>query len=151
MSREIGLISDGCTLAGYVAAAPGLHCALRFQYRPATISERICLAVSDGPEAAREFARHTAALLAEKLVSWQLVDAGMAAPPISAAAVLALQPQLFEKLHHIVLGYVASDIDPAWPLATADEVLRDEVAAQASGRTPGEVGCERREKNCSRG
>jgi hypothetical protein len=146
MGREIGFISDACTLPGYVAASPGLHVALRFQYRPATISERVQLAAPGQDAPSQGFAHRTAALLAQRLVSWELPDAAVQ-QPVSAQSVLALQPQLFEKLHHVVLGYVASDIDPAWPAEVGAEVLRDRAHAESSGRTPGETADERREKN----
>jgi hypothetical protein len=51
------------------------------------------------------------------------------------------------KVYRIVLGLAASDLDPAWPSETSDEVVREAAEAVAAGATPGEVGQERREKN----
>lgn len=144
--RELAFIHDTCTLPGYVARSAGLHPALRFQYRPATAEERLRLALAGENEAAPEFGPRTAALLAQKLVRWELVD-GSPAPPIGASAILRLQPELFEKIHRIVMGYSASEIDPAWAPEMVDELATDLTEAAHRGCTPGEAGDERREKN----
>ncbi|HEX3655877.1 MAG TPA: hypothetical protein VHV55_08730 [Pirellulales bacterium] len=146
MLREVAFISDTCTLPGYIAAAPGRYPALRFQYRPATMPERAAIVARQHAQPADELAANAAAMLVQKLVSWELAD-GSAIPPLAAESVLALHAELFRKLYLIVLGYEASAVDPAWPAEIADEVLHDRAEAAAEGRTPGEVGDERREKN----
>lgn len=147
MLREVAFISDACTLPGYIAAAPGLYSALRFQYRPATMSERSAILTQQHEQPVDGFAPSAATVMAHKIVSWELPDSEAAAPPVSVESILSLHAELFRKLYVIVLGYEASAIDPAWPAEIADEVLRDEAEAAAQGRTVGDVGQERREKN----
>ena len=146
MLREVAFISDACTLPGYIAASPGLYSALRFQYRPATMSERSAILAQQHEEPIEGFARSAATVMASKIVSWELPDR-KAAPPISVTSMLSLHAELFRKLYVIVLGYEGSAIDPAWPAEIADEVLRDEAEATAQGRAAGDIGQERREKN----
>ena len=149
--RELAFLADTCTLEGYLARSPGLHPALRFRYRPATISERLVLDASGSGDEAQNPAQLAAALLARKLVSWQAPDDPSPPPAISPAGVLSLQSELFMKLYRVVLGQAASEIDPLWPAETVNTLLRDQAEAATSGRSVGEIGQERREKNCSRG
>ena len=147
MLREVAFISDACTLDGYLAASPGLYPALRLRFRPATLSERAGMTDRQHEHSAGEFARGAAALMAQKIVSWEVLDAASPAPQISAESVLSLHAGLFRRLYLVVLGYEASDIDPAWPVETAEEVQRTRPRALAEDRAFADVGHERREKN----
>jgi len=68
--------------------------------------------------------------------------------PISAESLLRLQPELFVKLHRIVLGWVASDVDPAWLAKERERSTEDEAEAALAGRAIGDVRQEHDEKNC---
>ncbi len=139
---------DGYTQSGFIAAVPRMHGELRFTYRPALVEERSQLS-----EAARHlkphlYDRHAAAFTAQKLVSWDLVDANRVAVPVLGEALLRLQPDLFVKLHKIVAGWLPSDIDPVWQRQCQERALDDELAAALSGRPVGDVREERDAKNC---
>ncbi len=118
---------------------PLVHGSLRFEYRPALVEERSQLSDAAAELKSHLYDRHVAAFVAGKIVSWDLADAVGQDVPIAAAALLRLQPELFVKLHRVVLGWAASDVDPRWPAETADR--HDELATSAvlSGRTVGEV------------
>jgi hypothetical protein len=66
---------------------------------------------------------------------------------IAREAIDRLQPELFLKLYRIVLGYSPSDVDPQWPAEQQEELGDDIRAAEAAGRTVGELREERDEKN----
>lgn len=138
---------DGYTQPGYIAAAPLLHGSLRFCYRPALVEERSQVSDAAVELKSHLYDRHVAAFAAGKIVSWDLADAAGHAVPIAADALLRLQPELFVKLHRIVLGWVASDVDPEWPAETSDRM--DELATEAvlAGRTVGELRQETDSKN----
>jgi hypothetical protein len=139
---------DGYTQAGFIAAVPLLHGPLRFTYRPALVEERSQLFDVAGQLSAHLFDCHIAQFLAQKLVDWDLVDADEQPVAPSAEALLRLQPELFVRLNQIILGTVASDIDPAWPLETRDRLLDEMAEAALAGRSIGEIREEHDEKNC---
>lgn len=138
---------DGYSQSGYIAAVPRLHAVLRFIYRPALIEERSQLVDAarklNGPQYDRQLAKFSA----EKILSWDLTDARQQPVPVALATLLRLQPELFVKLHHVVLGWVASDVDPAWPTVTRERLLEESTAAQLSGQSIGNVCSEGDEKN----
>jgi hypothetical protein len=138
---------DGYTESGYIAAVPRLHGALRFAYRPALIEERSQLLDAAARLKAPLYDRHLAVFVADKLISWDLEDAVGTEVPIAAESLLRTQPELFAKLHRIVLGARASDVDPAWPSETKHRLFDDETEAALIGRAIGEVRAERDEKN----
>ncbi len=137
---------DGYSQDGYVAAVPLVHGALRFTYRPAMVEERSQLTDAARRLKSHLYDRHAATFTAQKIVAWDLTDRGRDVP-ISAEALLRLQPDLFVKLHRIVAGWLASDVDPAWPSETRDAAVEVELAAALEGRPVGEVQRERDEKN----
>ncbi|HEX4147206.1 MAG TPA: hypothetical protein VHY91_27160 [Pirellulales bacterium] len=139
---------DGYTQSALIAAVPRLHGALRFTYRPALIEERSQLYDAAGRLNSHRFDCHVAQFLAEKIVDWDLVDARRQPVPLSAEALLRIQPELFIKLNRIILGTAASDVDPDWPAETRDRLLDEQAAAELAGRTIGEIREENDEKNC---
>ena len=58
-----------------------------------------------------------------------------------------MQPELFVKLHRIVMGWIASDVDPDWPQETQERALDLEIESALAGRLVGEVCREHDEKN----
>jgi hypothetical protein len=107
---------NGYSQGGYLAAAPLMHGSLRFTYRPAMVEERSQLS-----DAARQlksylYDRQAALFTARKIELWDLTDEGGREVPISAV-----------KLHRIVMGWIASDVDPAWPQETQDRALDLEI------------------------
>ncbi len=144
----VNYFHDGYTRSGYIAAAPRLHGDLRFTYRPALVEERSQLGDLARRLKPHLYDRHAAAFTAQKLVDWDLVDARESPVPISGETLLRLQPDLFVKLHQIVSGWLASDVDPAWSDDDRDRELNDELDAAVAGRVIGDVREERDLKNC---
>jgi hypothetical protein len=138
---------DGYTQSGFVAAVPLMHGALRFSYRPALVEERSRLADSAAALKSHLYDRQAAAYTAEKIVRWDLTDRAGNEVAVSAAALLRLQPGLFVKLHRIVLGWIPSDVDPAWPEATRERHFEEETAAVLAGESIGETREGQDEKN----
>lgn len=137
---------DGYSQDGYVAGVPLVHGALRFTYRPAMVEERSQLTDAARRLKSHLYDRHAAAFTAEKIIAWDLTDRDRDVP-VSAEALLRLQPELFVKLHRIVAGWLASDVDPSWPAEVRDGALEVELAAALEGRPVGDVQRERDEKN----
>src|SRR6185312_3673249 len=122
-------ISDGYTQPGYVQSAERLHGSLRFRYRPVLSEERGRLADAAAATTAAGYLRQIAALLAEKLVAWDLADSLGNPVETSAANVLRIQPELLLKLQQIVLGAAASDADPLWSDEQLNRHAEEELAA----------------------
>lgn len=128
-------LDDGYTEKGYIAAEPGLHGALRFEFRPMLLAQRTPLL--DRWEKLEPTKRD--AIMAEfvtpNLLSWSLTDARGATVPISAANVLRLRPALQGKLVNVIMGLAAGDMDPeatdADRSATAELELRALLANQS--------------------
>jgi hypothetical protein len=140
-------IADGYTQPGYILPVERLHDALRFRFRPVLAEERSLLADSALTATAASYLRQVAALVAEKLVDWNVTDPQGNDVEISPANVLRLQPELLLKLQQIVLGVVASDIDPRWPDEQVDRLAEEELAATAGGCSIGEAREQESEKN----
>ena len=138
---------DGYTRPGYIAAMPLMHGGLRFTYRPALVEERSQLNDAARQLASHLYDRHVAAFTSEKLVLWNLIDSHDEPVPISPRALLRLHPEVFVKLNRIVLGWIASDIDPEWPQETRDQEGEDELAAVLTGVPVGESREEHDAKN----
>jgi hypothetical protein len=138
---------DGYSQKGYVAAAPLLHGSLCFTYRPALVEERSQMSDAAASLKGHLYDRQAAALMAEKIVLWDLADANGRAVAVTAESLLRLQPTLFVKLHRIVMGWTATDIDPTWPEEVVGRAMDDERVAILSGRCVGELREERDEKN----
>jgi len=115
MRNDPVFIDDGYTEAGYIAAVPGLHGALRFKFRPMTRMERMgnlsrlskCRDDEQAEQKAVEF-------LAKRILEW---DAGR---PVTVAALKGLHPELLTRLAQVVNSFSPSDPDPesAEPPAT---------------------------------
>jgi hypothetical protein len=138
---------DGYTQPGFIAAAPRLHGELRFTFRPALVEERSQLVDAAGRLKSDAYDRQAAAFLAQKLVAWELVDGEGRGVAVSAAALLRLHPELFVKLHRIVLGWMASDVDPRWTEEAIERAAEEQYESALSGKSVGEVRQERDEKN----
>jgi hypothetical protein len=143
----VSFIADGYTQPGYIQPAANLHEALRFRFRPVLSAQRSALIEAAERSQAGEFDQRARELLAEQLVEWDLVDPAGQPVEIAREAVDRLQPELFLKLYRIVLGYSASDVDPDWPTEQQEKLGADVHAAQAAGKTLGELREERDEKN----
>jgi len=140
-------IADGYTQPGYVQPVARLHDALRFRFRPVLAEERSRLTDSAQSATATGYLRQVAALLAEKLVDWDIADPLGNEVEISPANVLRLHPELLLKLQQIVLGAVASDLDPRWPDEQINRLADEELAATAAGCSIGEARQRESEKN----
>jgi hypothetical protein len=138
---------DGYTRPGYIAPLPLMHAGLRFTYRPALVEERSQLNDAARQLASHLYDRHVAAFTSEKLVVWDLTDSENQPVPISPRALLRLHPEVFVRLSRIVLGWIASDVDPDWPQETSDQLGEEELAAAIAGSTVGEVREEHDVKN----
>jgi hypothetical protein len=145
--RRSNYIDDGCTLPGFIAAVPLLYEDLRFTFRPALVGERSQLADVAAEQKPEAYDRRAAALLAQKLVAWDVVDRHGNEVDITAASILRLQPELFLKLHRIVLGRIASDVDPQWSDDRLNQLAGEELDASMGGKTIGEIREEAYEKN----
>ena len=145
--KGLNYYHDGYTELGYVAAVPRLHGALRFSYRPALVEERSQLVDAASRLKSQLYDRYLAAFVADRLLSWDVEDTDGNAVPITGASLLRLQPELFVKLHRIVLGSHASDLDPQWPSEAEDRLFDHATAAALNGQSIAEVREEHDEKN----
>jgi hypothetical protein len=143
----VNYFHDGYTQSGFIAPWPLMHGSLRFAYRPALVEERSQLSEAAATLKSHLYDRQVAMFTAQKIVLWDLTDVAGRDVAVSADALLRLQPALFVKLHRIVLGWIPSDIDPAWPAETLDRALDDETASALSGQSVGELREEHDEKN----
>jgi hypothetical protein len=140
-------IADGYTQPGYVQPVERLYKALRFRFRPVLADERSRLTDGASTATAASYLRQVAALLAEKLVDWDITDPRGNDVEISPANVLRLQPELLQKLQQIVLGVVPSDLDPRWPDEQVNRLAEEELAATRAGCSIGEARQRESEKN----
>jgi hypothetical protein len=138
---------DGYTQSGFIAAVPLMHGSLRFTYRPALVEERSQLSEAAAALKSHLYDCQVAMFTAQKIVLWDLTDSEGREVAVSADALLRLQPGLFVKLHRIVLGWIPSDIDLAWPAKIEDRALDVETEAALTGRSVGELREEHDEKN----
>ena len=121
--RSCFVPSDGYTEPGYVAELPGIHGAVRFKFRPmrAEVRSRVMDGMKEKKTAEQDAI--VAKMLAEHVVEWDLTDAKHQSVPRTVDTVRRLKPKLFYRLWDIVLGFDATDTDPAW----GDETLEDHV------------------------
>ncbi len=138
---------DGYTQCGFIAAVPMMHGSLRFTYRPALVEERSQLSDAAAALKSHLYDRQAAMFTAQRIVLWDLTDVEGDEVAVSAEALLRLQPGLFVKLHRIVLGWIPSDVDPAWSEDIQDRALDDETESALSGHSVGELREEHDEKN----
>lgn len=109
-------IPDGYTENIYIAASPGgFYGEHRLTIRPATVQERAPLMENDKDGLRKEYNDAGAALLAKKVVKWDVTDPDGNAVPVTAQNALKLRPFLFERLVNVVAGWVPPDHDPLKP------------------------------------
>ncbi len=96
-------INDGYTITATINARPGLHGALTFTYRPATLEERETEYSSRG-NTARAAVGSMTRLMAGKIQSWSLEGV-----EITAGNLVRLKPSLFDRVFAIVVGLAADD------------------------------------------
>ena len=77
-----------------------------------------------------DYDQQAAAFTAAKIVDWKLVGRPV---PISPAGLLRLPSELFIRLHQIVAGWTASDVDPDWPAETSQRIVAAGLTATRSG------------------
>lgn len=121
--RSCFVPSDGYTEPGYIAEVPGIHGAVRFKFRPMLSEKRS--RVMDGlkEKKAAEQDAIVAKTLAEYVVEWDLTDAKGKPVGRTPDTFRRIKPKLFYRLWDIVLGFDATDLDPAW----TDDTLADHV------------------------
>ena len=109
---EAGFIPDGYTLRGYIAAVAGIHCALRFEYRPTTsLENKKVLEGAPSEEVSEERFRK---MLAEKIVSWDMTNPKECkVVPVTVENMGRIQPKLRSTLVDIVMGWKSSDPAPS--------------------------------------
>jgi hypothetical protein len=148
MSKHHNVIpNDGYTEPGYVAARPGLHDELRFTFRPMLPAEQGKWVRDSDKMRPELFDRECAKMIASRVKSWSLVDGKDEPLPISPKTIGQLKPAVFNRLHGIVLGTDASDIDPKWDEDKEAEELEQQREAGESGMNVGELRQEANEKN----
>src|SRR5688572_2002083 len=108
MVQEFALIDDGFSITTTIPRAPGLHPAVKLNYRPALHDERQQWLL-DNERAIDGTARTnaTVAIITKHVQSWD-ITAGPAkrpASPSDPATVKRLQPNLLDKILNLVLGY----------------------------------------------
>lgn len=121
--RSCFVPSDGYTEPGYIAEVPGIHGAVRFKFRPMRCEVRS--RIMDGLKEKKSAEQDTivAKMLAEHVVEWDVTDGKGKEVSRTVDNFRRLKPKLFYRLWDIVLGFDATDTDPAWN----DETLADHV------------------------
>lgn len=104
-------IDDGWTESGYIAEAPGLHPACRFEYRPMLRSE-IYRCAREAEKATDDYLPVLAKWLAKKLVAWDLCGKDGRPAATTPDVLLRLRPRLLDRLVDVVWGREPSDPDP---------------------------------------
>src|SRR5436309_10839864 len=107
--KRCNYLADGYTQPGYLKAVPNLYEDLRFTYRPAVIEERSQILAGFSTTKPDAFDRKVAQFLAQKFKTWDVVDPRGQDVEVSAAAILRLPPELFQKLWQVVGGFEACD------------------------------------------
>lgn len=112
---------DGYTEEGYIAAAPRLHPALHFKFRPALLADRVDYVTAAEKLKGWKARQYEAALLARKLVDWSLCDGRGQPVAVNEGNLLRLKAKLFDRLFNVVMGEQAPDEDPAGAERRADD------------------------------
>lgn len=144
---ESFVVDDGYTVPGYLEAVPGLHPALRFEYRPIQVMQRDAVDKSIASKGSAHAHQVVRSCVASRLTHWNAVDLKGEPLPIEPANVGTLPPLLYDKLFNVLLGYRASDPDPTATKAEQNE--EDEALLQSamSGRSVAAVKEAADEKN----
>jgi hypothetical protein len=115
--------NDGYTEQGFIAEVPGIHGEVRFKFRPmrCEVRSRVMDAMKDKKPAEQDaiVAKH----LADHIVEWNVEDDRGKSVPVKIDTFRRLKPKLFYRLWDVVLGFDATDIDPAW----GDDAVADHV------------------------
>jgi hypothetical protein len=102
MSTEKNWIDDGYNLSATIKPIPGLHTGIEFEYRPATLEDRLkAVSLGDKPE---EQAKFLYELVAKKVVS-----IGGMASSFNAADLRHYRASLVSRMADIILEYSVSD------------------------------------------
>ena len=105
---DLCFIEDGYSRQATILAAPGLHPALSFRFRPALAAVRMDnMAARDLN--GTEQALRTGKILEAHIESWDAKLRDGSAAPIKAQQLTRLQPALFAKVLDVVLGYAPAD------------------------------------------
>ena len=148
MSAEVlGLIEDGYTESGYIAAVPQLHPALRFRFRPLLTEERTAFLKSIANTDRSQQDKKATALVKDRLQEWDLCGRDGAVVPLTADVIKRLKPRLFERLFGIVLGSDAPDEDPEANQEDRDQLSADKETAQQAGQPFQQIREARDQKN----
>lgn len=134
---------------GYIEAMSGLYDApLRFEFSPLLPEERADhLDKTDRLTGGVKKQQAFAAVIAERVKKWDLVDGHGDPVSVQPVNVLRLKPSLFSRLYGIILGVDPSDIDPQWPQEEKATATEAEYASALSQRPVSEVLLEGAEKN----
>lgn len=143
-----GYIPDGFSEKGYLAERPRQFQAIRFKYRPFTLPERYASEEAFRNKKPEDQARVTFALLAKKIVSWDLrAKPDDAVPlPITTETMARLNTALALALFNVIAGYVTSDADPSDVETTAEgsDTVLEEIF---TGKPIGDIKAEADAKN----
>ncbi len=106
-----GYIHDGYTRAGYIAAVPRLHPALRFTYRPVLSPDRAVIYDRIGKADAKTAETLGAQAVFIHLSDWDLKDGDGKLVPRTVENILRVQPKLETRLFDICMGNDGGDED----------------------------------------
>ena len=100
-------IDDGMTREGYVAAAPRLHGAVTFTFRPA-LPEALFSFAKAFDDSGKAYTDRLCQLLEKHLVEWD-AKRGEQAVPAKAENLRRLHPTILTKMREQILGYTAAE------------------------------------------
>lgn len=150
----LGQISDGYTERGYIAEAPRLHPALRFEFRPMTMEERSLYLKASATMKTEDLRAYMAGCIKRHLVGnppWDLRNEKGELVPLQAAELLKLKPKLFDKLFLVISGEEAPDADPEAPPGDRDQEAEDLHESARTGKSVAQIREERDLKNSPTG
>jgi len=138
---------DGYTEQGFIKADHHLHGELRFKFRPVLVERRSQHLAKIEDVTGDEFDRVTAKIVNDHLKEWDLKDAKGEVVEITPKWLLRLKPQLFVRLHSIIIGTDTSDTDPKWKDDVKDEHTDQSLESALSKTDVGSVRQGASEKN----
>lgn len=136
-SRSNYIPDDGYTEKGYVKTDPGLHDQFRFTFRPMLVEEQTKMFEASDKIDPVAYNGKAAEVMADKLVTWNLVDKTATPVAIKPENILRLKPRLFTRVYGIILGTQSTDIDPEWSGDERAEKAQQQYASALSGNPPG--------------
>jgi len=131
IQRKSLIPDDGYTEPGYIKPNPGIHGEFRFHFRPMRVTEQSEMRDASSKLTGPAYERMSAAAVAQQVTAWELPE------EITPENVLRLKPQLFLRLHLIVAGFEATDIDPLWSEEKQQGAAEGEYLASLMETTPG--------------